>query len=165
MNLPNNKWLSLENAVTVREEQRQAGQSMVMTNGCFDLLHVGHISYLQESRKLGDKLWVLINSDESVRALKGPTRPIESEAERAYCLAALSCVDYIVVFNNPRLIAEIEQLQPDIYTKAGDYTLDTLHQGERAAFDAVGTQIRFLPFLEGFSTTKMIDKINKAGSI
>lgn len=138
---------------------------MVMTNGCFDLLHVGHISYLQESRKLGDKLWVLINSDESVRALKGPTRPIESEAERAYCLAALSCVDYIVVFNNPRLIAEIEQLQPDIYTKAGDYTLDTLHQGERAAFDAAGTQIRFLPFLEGFSTTKMIEKINKAGSI
>lgn len=165
MNLPNNKWLSLEDAVTVREEQRQAGQSMVMTNGCFDLLHVGHISYLQESRKLGDKLWVLINSDESVRALKGPTRPIESEAERAYCLAALSCVDYIVVFNNPRLIAEIEQLQPDIYTKAGDYTLDTLHQGERAAFDAAGTQIRFLPFLEGFSTTKMIEKINKAGSI
>lgn len=165
MNLPNNKWLSLKDAVTVREEQRQAGQSMVMTNGCFDLLHVGHISYLQESRKLGDKLWVLINSDESVRALKGPTRPIESEAERAYCLAALSCVDYIVVFNNPRLIAEIEQLQPDIYTKAGDYTLDTLHQGERAAFDAAGTQIRFLPFLEGFSTTKMIEKINKAGSI
>lgn len=165
MNLPNNKWLSLEDAVTVREEQREAGQSMVMTNGCFDLLHVGHISYLQESRKLGDKLWVLINSDESVRALKGPTRPIESEAERAYCLAALSFVDFIVVFNSPRLIAEIEQLQPDIYTKAGDYTLDTLHQGERAAFDSVGTQIRFLPFLEGFSTTKMIEKINKAGSI
>ena len=165
MNLPNNKWLSLEDAVTVREEQREAGQSMVMTNGCFDLLHVGHISYLKESRKLGDKLWVLINSDESVRALKGPTRPIESEAERAYCLAALSFVDFIVVFNNPRLIAEIVQLQPEIYTKAGDYTLDTLHQGERAAFDSVGTQIRFLPFLEGFSTTKMIEKINKAGSI
>ena len=165
MQLPNDKWLSLEDAVKVREEQRQSGQSMVMTNGCFDLLHVGHISYLQESRKLGDKLWVLINSDESVRALKGSTRPIESEAERAYCLAALSCVDYIVVFNNPRLIGEIEQLQPDIYTKAGDYTLDMLHQGERAAFEAARTQIRFLPFLEGFSTTKMIEKINKAGSI
>ena len=138
---------------------------MVMTNGCFDLLHVGHISYLQASKQLGDHLWILINSDESVRALKGPTRPIESEAERAYCLAALSCVDYIVVFNNPRLIKEIEQLQPDIYTKAGDYTLETLHQGERAAFEAASTQIQFLPFLEGFSTTKMIDKIHKAGSL
>ena len=165
MNLPNDKWLSLENAVSAREILRKAGQTMVMTNGCFDLLHVGHISYLQASKKLGDQLWVLINSDESVRALKGPARPIELEAERAYCLAALSCVDRIVVFHNPRLIAEIKQLQPDIYTKAGDYTLDTLHQGERAAFETAGTKISFLPFLEGFSTTKMIEKINKAGSI
>jgi D-glycero-beta-D-manno-heptose 1-phosphate adenylyltransferase len=165
MHLPNEKWLSLEEAVAARQKLRQANQTMVMTNGCFDLLHVGHISYLQESRKLGDQLWLLINSDASVRELKGPTRPIESEAERAYCLAALSCVDRIVVFNNPRLIQEIEQLQPDIYTKAGDYTLETLHQGERAAFEAAGTDIRFLPFLEGFSTTKMIEKIHKAGSI
>ena len=165
MNLPNEKWLSLEEAVKVREEQRESGKTMVMTNGCFDLLHVGHISYLQASKQLGDSLWVLINSDESTRALKGPTRPIESEEERAYCLAALACIDYIVVFNNPRLINEIKQLRPDIYTKAGDYTIETLHQGERAAFESVGTDIRFLPFLEGFSTTKMIDKIHKAGSI
>ncbi len=165
MNLSNEKWLSLEEAVKVREEQRESGKTMVMTNGCFDLLHVGHISYLQASKELGDSLWVLINSDESTRALKGPTRPIESEEERAYCLAALACIDYIVVFNNPRLINEIKQLRPDIYTKAGDYTIETLHQGERAAFESVGTDIRFLPFLEGFSTTKMIDKIHKAGSI
>lgn len=135
---------------------------MVMTNGCFDLLHVGHISYLQEAKKLGDELWVLINSDESVRALKGPTRPIESEPERAYCLAALSCIDRVVVFNSPRLVEEIKLLQPDIYTKAGDYTIDTIHKGERAAFESVGTDIQFLPFLEGFSTTKMVEKINKA---
>ncbi|MDQ8195160.1 adenylyltransferase/cytidyltransferase family protein [Coraliomargarita sp. SDUM461004] len=165
MHLPNPKWLSLDDAIVERQRQRDAGHTMVMTNGCFDLLHVGHISYLKASRDLGDQLWVLINSDESVRALKGPTRPIESEAERAYCLGALSCVDYVVVFNNPRLVTEIKQLQPDIYTKAGDYTLDTLHQGERAAFEAVGTQIQFLPFLEGFSTTKMIEKIHKAGSL
>ncbi|TVP78179.1 MAG: ADP-heptose synthase [Puniceicoccaceae bacterium] len=138
---------------------------MVMTNGCFDLLHAGHISYLQASRKLGDQLWVLINSDASVRALKGPTRPITSETQRAFCLAALACVDRVVIFHNPRLITEIEALQPDLYTKAGDYTLETLHQGERAAFEAVGTTIEFLPFLEGFSTTKMIDKIIQAGSI
>lgn len=165
MHLPNPKLLTLEEAVAERERQREAGKTMVMTNGCFDLLHVGHISYLQESRKLGDQLWVLINSDESVRALKGPDRPIESEAERAYCLAALSCVDRIVVFHNPRLISEIEQLQADAYTKAGDYTLETLHQGERAAFEAAGTNIHFLSFLKGFSTTKMIEKIHKAGSI
>ena len=165
MHLPNNKLLTLDEAVAERQRQRTAGKTMVMTNGCFDLLHVGHIAYLQESRKLGDQLWVLINSDASVRALKGPTRPIESEAERAYCLAALSCVDRVVVFDNPRLIAEIEALQPDMYTKAGDYTIDTLHQGERAAFEAADTEIRFLPLLEGFSTTKMIEKIHKAGSI
>ncbi|PXA03148.1 ADP-heptose synthase [Coraliomargarita sinensis] len=149
----------------MRQKLRDAGRTMVMTNGCFDLLHVGHISYLEASRKLGDSLWVLINSDESVRALKGPTRPIESEAERAYCLAALNCVDHIVVFNNPRLIEEIKLLQPDIYTKAGDYTLDTLHAGEREAFEAVGTEIKFLPFLEGFSTTRMIEKIHRAASL
>lgn len=136
-----------------------------MTNGCFDLLHVGHISYLQASRELGDSLWVLINSDASVRALKGPTRPIENERERAFCLAALSCVDQVVIFDNPRLVDEIKLLKPDIYTKAGDYTLDTLHQGERAAFESVGTEIKFLPFLEGFSTTTMIGKIHRAGSI
>ena len=165
MHLPNDKLLTLEEAVSERQKQKAAGQTMVMTNGCFDLLHVGHITYLQASKQMGDQLWVLINSDASVRGLKGPTRPIESETERAYCLAALSCVDFVVIFDNPRLVEEIEQLQPDIYTKAGDYTLDTLHPGERAAFEATGTQIHFLPFLEGFSTTKMIEKIHKAGSI
>jgi rfaE bifunctional protein nucleotidyltransferase chain/domain len=165
MHLPNHKLLSLSEAVAERQRQRARGKTMVMTNGCFDLLHVGHISYLQESRQLGHQLWVLINSDTSVRSLKGPNRPIESEAERAYSLAALSCVDYVVIFNNPRLISEIEQLQPDIYTKAGDYTIETLHQGERTAFETAGTTIQFLPYLEGFSTTAMIEKINRAGSI
>jgi rfaE bifunctional protein nucleotidyltransferase chain/domain len=165
MELPNPKLLSMEKAVPAREAERTEGHKIVMTNGCFDLLHVGHISYLQKSRELGDALWVLINSDESVRTLKGPHRPIESEQERAYCLAALSCVDHVVVFNSPRLVEEIKLLKPDIYTKAGDYTLDTLHQGERAAFESVGTEIKFLPFLEGFSTTKMIEKIHRAGSL
>ena len=165
MLLPNSKLLTLEQAIETRKTLRTAGKSMVMTNGCFDLLHVGHLSYLQASRKLGDQLWVLINSDESVRSLKGPTRPIQSEIERAYCLAALTCVDRVVIFNSPRLVDEIEQLQPDIYTKAGDYTIDTLYQPERHAFDNAGTQIQFLPYLEGFSTTKMIAKIIKAGSI
>ncbi len=165
MHLPNPKLLTLTEAVVERTALREAGKTMVMTNGCFDLLHVGHLSYLQEAKQLGDELWVLINSDASVKALKGPDRPIETEAERAYCLAALSCIDRIVVFENPRLVDEIHQLEPDVYTKAGDYTIDTIHKGERAAFEAVGTDIQFLPFLEGFSTTKMIEKIHKAGSI
>lgn len=165
MHLENNKLLTLDDAIVARDALRKAGKTMVMTNGCFDLLHVGHISYLQKAKTLGDELWVLINSDDSVRALKGPTRPIESEPERAYCLAALSCIDRVVVFNSPRLVEEIKLLKPDLYTKAGDYTIDTLHQGERAAFESVGTKIEFLPFLEGFSTTKMIEKINQAGGL
>lgn len=165
MQLPNNKLLTLDEAIAERHRLRESGKVMVMSNGCFDLLHVGHISYLQASRELGDELWILINSDISVRSLKGPTRPIESETERAYCLAALSCIDHIVIFNNAQLVSEIEQLQPDIYTKAGDYTIETLHQGERAAFEAVGTAIHFLPFLEGFSTSSMVEKINRASSI
>ncbi|HAV11929.1 MAG TPA: ADP-heptose synthase [Opitutae bacterium] len=165
MHLPNDKLLTLPQAVEARKALKAAGKTMVMTNGCFDLLHVGHISYMQKAKALGDELWVLINSDDSVRALKGPTRPIESESERAFCLAALSCIDCVVVFNTPRITEEIKLLSPDIYTKAGDYTIDTLHQGERQAFESVGTEIRFLPFLEGFSTTKMIEKIHKAGSL
>ncbi|MGJ8653006.1 MAG: adenylyltransferase/cytidyltransferase family protein [Opitutaceae bacterium] len=165
MNLPNHKLLKLKDAIAQRDALRSAGKSMVMTNGCFDLLHAGHVAFLQEARTLGDELWVLINSDESVCELKGPTRPIESQQERAYCLAAMSCIDRIIIFDTPRLTAEIHALQPDHYAKAGDYTIETLHAGEREAFEAVGSKIHFLPYLEGFSTTKMIEKINKAGSI
>ncbi len=165
MRLANTKLLTLEQAIEQRAALCQAGQTMVMTNGCFDLLHAGHIYYLQAAKQLGDQLWLLINSDTSIRQLKGPNRPIESEAERAYCLAALGCIDRIIIFNTPRIINEIKQLRPNIYAKAGDYTIETLHQGERAALDAVGAQIKFLPFLKGFSTTKRIAKINQAGSI
>lgn len=165
MRLPNTKLLTLQQSIEQRVALRQAGQTMVMTNGCFDLLHAGHIYYLQAAKQLGDQLWILINSDTSIRQLKGPNRPIESEAERAYCLAALSCIDRLIIFDTPRIIEEIKQLQPDIYTKAGDYTIETLDQGERAALEAVGATIKFLPFLEGFSTTQMIAKINQAGSM
>lgn len=165
MNLPNHKLLELKDAVAERDGLRSDDKSMVMTNGCFDLLHAGHVAFLQEARTLGDELWVLINSDESVRELKGPTRPIETAFERAYCLAAMSCIDRIVIFNTPRLTDEILALKPDHYAKAGDYTIETLHSGEREAFESVGSKIHFLPFLEGFSTTKMIEKVHKAASI
>ena len=136
-----------------------------MTNGVFDLLHTGHLFYLQQARALGDALAIALNADASVRALKGPARPVQNEVERAYALGALACVDAIVIFREPRLTAEIRALRPDVYCKAGDYTLAKLDPNERAALEEVGAKITFMPFLPGFSTTTLIEKIKAAGEI
>jgi len=162
MELENPKLLTLDEAVAARAALRAAGKRLVLTNGVFDLLHPGHLYSLAAARRLGDALFIAINSDASVRALKGPTRPILSEAQRAYALGALACVDAIVVFNTERLTAEIRALSPDVYAKAGDYTLETLNAEERATLEACGADIRFLPFLEGFSTTQLIARIRAA---
>ena len=106
-----------------------------------------------------------LNADASVRALKGPTRPVQTEEQRAYALGALACVDAIVIFGAPRLTAEIEALRPDVYCKAGDYTLEKLDPGERGALQAAGTRIEFMPFLHGFSTTGLIARIRQAGDV
>ena len=164
--LPDNpKLSSLNSLLATRQRLRESGQTLVMTNGSFDLLHPGHIYFLQEARRMGHRLLVALNSDASIRLLKGPRRPVQTDRERAYALAALACVDHIVVFEEPDLVKEITALRPDIYAKAGDYTLEKLHAGERAALEAGGAQIRFLPFLDGFSTTKLIRKIEAAGGI
>lgn len=163
--MQNPKLLTLEAAIAEREKLRAAGKTLVVTNGVFDLLHTGHLYYLKQARALGEALYVVINADESVRAIKGPARPIQSEIERAYALGALWFVSGIIIFNTPRLDAEIRALQPDVYCKAGDYTLETLDPTERAALEEVGARIEFLPFLEGFSTTKLIAKIKAAGEI
>ena len=113
------------------------GKRVVLTNGVFDLLHTGHLYYLKQARALGDALIIALNADASTRALKGPSRPVQDEAQRAYALAALECVDAIVIFGAPRLTAEIRALQPDIYCKAGDYTLEKLNPEERAALESV----------------------------
>lgn len=165
MILDNPKLVSLASMAEMRARLRSDGQVLVMTNGCFDLLHAGHIYFLQHARKLGDRLIVAVNSDSSVRVLKGPKRPVQTEQERAFALAALACVDHLVIFTEPNLSGEIKALQPDVYTKAGDYSLDRLHQGERAALEAGGAKIQFLPYLEGFSTTRLIQKIIKAGGV
>lgn len=165
MNLQNPKLLSLDVAVAEREKLRASGKSLVLTNGVFDLLHTGHLFYLKQARALGEALYVAINADESVRAIKGPTRPVQSEVERAYALGALWFVSGIVVFRTPRLDAEIRALEPDVYCKAGDYTLETLDPTERGALEEVRAKIEFLPYLEGFSTTKLIAKIKAAGEI
>ena len=163
--LLNPKLLSLDQAVERRAKFRAEGRRLVLTNGVFDLLHTGHLYYLQQARALGDALFIALNSDASVRALKGPHRPVQSETERAYALAATWFVDGVLIFREPRLTAEITALQPDVYCKAGDYTLAKLDPGERAALEAAGAQIHFLPFLAGFSTTQLIAKIKAAGEV
>lgn len=138
---------------------------MVLTNGCFDLLHTGHLYFLQCARQLGDHLLVALNSDSSVATLKGAHRPIQSAMERAYALAALACVDQVVIFESTDLTPEIQALAPDIYAKAGDYSLEKLHRDERSALQNSGASIHFLPYLAGFSTTSLIKKIVSAGDI
>jgi rfaE bifunctional protein nucleotidyltransferase chain/domain len=156
------KLRTLAEAVARREILRIAGERVVLTNGVFDLLHPGHLHYLRAAAELGQALFIAINGDASVQALKGPTRPVQTVAERAYTLGALEFVDTLLVFNTPRLDAEIRALRPDVYAKAGDYTLEKLDPGERQALEAVGAQIHFLPFLPGYSTTGLLKKIAAA---
>jgi len=165
MNLANPKLMTLPQAVAARAQLRAAGKKLVLTNGVFDLLHTGHLYSLQQARALGDALYIALNADASVRQLKGPLRPVQGEIERAYALAALACVGGFVIFREKRLTAEIEALRPDVYTKAGDYTLEKLDADERGALQRVGARIEFLPFLPGFSTTGLIAKIKAAGGL
>ena len=151
--------LTLTEAVKWREGLRQSGKRLVVTNGCFDLVHRGHASYLIEAAKLGDELLVLINSDASVRSLKGESRPVVSEVDRAYLLAALESVSKVVIFDSSRCDKELAALKPDIYAKAGDYTLETLDPCEREVLLNCGTKIVFMPFVDGFSTTNIVEKI------
>jgi rfaE bifunctional protein nucleotidyltransferase chain/domain len=163
----NPRLVSLRTAVAARRRAARSGLPFVLTNGVFDLLHPGHVSYLEAARRLAGrngKLFVALNSDASVRKLKGPRRPVMDEAARAYTLGQLRSVDGIVVFRGRRLDREIAALRPDIYCKAGDYTLAKLDPAERAALEAAGSKIVFLPFLKGFSTTKLIRRIGAAGS-
>ena len=134
------------------------GQRIVFTNGCFDLLHTGHVRYLQAARALGDALVVAVNGDASVRALKGPTRPINSEEDRAEVLAALACVDAVCIFHEERVTGLVGAIRPHVYAKGGDYTVASLDPGERAALEEVGAEIRILPLVPGRSTTAIIEK-------
>jgi rfaE bifunctional protein nucleotidyltransferase chain/domain len=138
---------------------RAQGRRLVFTNGCFDLLHVGHVRYLQAARRRGDALVVAVNGDESVRALKGPTRPINSEADRAEVLAGLECVDFVVLFHTPRVDSVIREVRPSVYVKGGDYTLDTLDSAERAALEDVGARIEIVGLVPGKSTTALVQRM------
>lgn len=135
---------------------RSAGQSIVFTNGCFDLLHLGHITLLEDARREGDRLVVAINSDASVRGLKGPARPIVSERERARILAALAAVDAVVVFDEPTPLKLIEALRPDVIVKGGDYSEETVVGAKEVR--SWGGRVKIVPTVEGFSTTKLIER-------
>ena len=150
------KIVTAEELACVRDTLAAEGKKLVFTNGCFDLLHVGHVRYLQAARALGDALVVAVNGDDSVRALKGPTRPINPEADRAEVLAALECVDYVVIFPEVRITRLFLAARPQIYAKGGDYTPDTLDKGERAVIDEAGSEIRILPLVPGRSTTNIL---------
>jgi D-glycero-beta-D-manno-heptose 1-phosphate adenylyltransferase len=134
-------------------------QRLVFTNGCFDILHVGHIRYLTAAKQLGDILVVGLNSDDSVRQLKGPDRPINSEADRAEILAALAVVDHVVVFQEVRVVRLVTLLKPDLFVKGGDYSIDSLDRGEVDALRSVGAEIKIVPLVPGRSTTRLINGI------
>jgi rfaE bifunctional protein nucleotidyltransferase chain/domain len=159
------KLLTLRAAVARRRRLRAAGKTLVLTNGVFDLLHPGHVHYLRKARALGDALLVALNSNASTRRLKGPSRPVEGQTARARALARLPCVDAVVIFRGRRLDREIAALRPDVYCKAGDYTLAKLDPAERAALEGAGARIEFMPFLAGFSTTKKIARLKSASRL
>ena len=154
-----NHQYQLDHSIDAITSDKQCNKKIVFTNGCFDILHVGHIRYLSEARSLGDILVVGINSDDSVRNLKGPSRPINSLSDRALLLSELVCVDYVVSFKEQTPLKLIKMIMPDILVKGGDYTLDTI-VGSSEVIDA-GGKVELLKFHDGYSSTNYIDKIKK----
>jgi len=138
-----------------------ARRRLVVTNGCFDLLHRGHVTYLEGARALGDALLVGLNADASVSAIKGPNRPVNAENDRAIVLAALACVDGVCIFREPTALRFLEELRPDIYAKGGDYTIDTINQDERRLVERLGGKVAILPGVPGRSTTALLEKIHR----
>ena len=142
-----------------RSKLRAAGKKLVVTNGCFDLLHLGHVTYLENARNLGDALLVGLNGDDSVRQLKGEGRPVTSQADRAAVLSALQSVDAVCIFAERSAQRFLAAAKPDIYAKGGDYTLETLNQDERQIVEQAGGKILIIPFVPDKSTTALLKKM------
>lgn len=151
------KILSHEEVLNERQRLGAAGKTLVFTNGVFDILHVGHVRYLEQARALGDALVVAINSDASVRQLKGDGRPLMNQAERAEILAALRAVDYVTIFDELSPRSLIAELLPDVLVKGGDYSLDQIHGREEV--EVAGGRVVSLPFVEGVSTSAIIERL------
>ncbi len=151
--------VTAEELARIRADMDASGRRLVFTNGCFDLLHAGHVRYLQQARELGDALAVGLNSDRSVRELKGEGRPVNAQDDRAEVLAALGCVDFVVVFDGKRATEVLRAVRPHIYAKGGDYTPESLDAGEREVLLAAGADIRILPLVPGRSTTSVLERM------
>ena len=155
----NSKILTLDQLAAESGRLRSESQRVVATNGCFDILHVGHVRYLTAARKLGDVLVVGLNGDDSVRQLKGEGRPVNRQQDHAEVLAALESVDYVTIFPENRATNFLRAAAPAVYAKGGDYTADTLDPGERAVLDEFGSRIEIIPFEKGYSTSELLTRI------
>ena len=153
------KVVSQEEIIKIVRAGQASGKTFAATNGCFDILHVGHVRYLQKTKEKADFLIVMLNSDKSVKLIKGESRPINNENDRAEILTALQCVDYVVLFEEKSPTKLLENIRPDIYTKGADYTMETLP--ERDVVKRNNIRVCFIDFVEGKSTTNIIKKINK----
>jgi D-glycero-beta-D-manno-heptose 1-phosphate adenylyltransferase len=140
---------------------RAAGKRIVVTNGCFDLLHVGHVRYLKAARSLGDILIVGVNGDRSIRELKGDGRPLNNEEDRAEVVASLDSVDLVAIFPELRATRFIELAKPDVYVKGGDYDIESLNSEERAALEKIGAKIDIVPFEKEYSTSNLISRLQQ----
>lgn len=148
--------VSAQEIESIVNDLKSQSKKIVSTNGCFDILHVGHVRYLKEAKKLGDVLIVGLNSDASVQRLKGPTRPVNTEDDRAEVLASLDCIDYVVIFEEDTPVNLIAAIKPHIHAKGGDYNLETLPETKTIVEN--GGEVRFISLVEGKSTTNIIEK-------
>lgn len=155
------KLISWDALAAWRADVRARGKRLVVTNGCFDVLHLGHVTYLEAARNLGDVLLIGVSGDSSVQQLKGPNRPVNNEQDRALVLAALESVDAVCIFAEKTASRFLSIATPNIYVKGGDYTLETLNQEERRIVEQAGGEISLLPFVPGKSTTALLDKISR----
>ena len=155
------KLVPCEGLAEWRSRFRESGRRLVVTNGCFDLLHLGHVTYLEAARNAGDFLLIGVNGDAAVKALKGENRPINTEMDRALVLGGLESVGAVCIFTETRAVRFLSLAAPDIYVKGGDYTLETVNQEERRAVESQGGQIIFIPFVPGKSTTSLVEKISR----
>lgn len=159
--MSSNKIISLEELPRRVRDLRATGKKIVATNGCFDLLHVGHVRYLNAARRLGDSLIVGINGDESVHSLKGPGRPVNNQTDRAEIIAALEWVDLVTIFPEMRATKFLELAAPDIYVKGGDYKVETLNPEEGEALKKIGAKIGIIPLEEGYSTSDLLARLTR----
>jgi rfaE bifunctional protein nucleotidyltransferase chain/domain len=151
----------LDRAMAAELRNRHPGKTIVFTNGCFDILHAGHVRYLAAAKEFGDILVLGLNGDASVRELKGEGRPLNSQEDRAEVMAALGAVDYVIIFDEKRVDNLLREIRPRIYAKGGDYTVQSLDPDEVAALKEIGAKIEILPLVPGKSTSKLIQSIRR----